>query len=152
MKRCNTDYNFQVTRISISPDDIYNRASSENIIPLLICQICLQILNCPVQCDICNQCFCEFCIKKYKNSCPYRCKYPHFKKNKFVNNVLSTLKFKCKNGCGKIIDYDHLAKHYDEDCDNVDFKKKYKDLKKLMEKHKKNSDDDDAEYSDDNLY
>ena len=148
MKRCNTDYNFQVNASPISPDDIYNRNSTEIILPLLICQICHQILNFPVQCEKCNQCFCELCIKKYKNLCPYRCNRPNFKSNKFVNNVLSTLKFKCKYGCGKIIDYDDLGKHYDEDCDKVDFKKKYKDLKKIMEKQKNKNNDG---YSDDDF-
>ena len=137
MNRCNTYSNFQVNLSPISPDDIYNKNSSENILHLLICQICLQILNCPVQCDECNQCFWKSWIIKYENLCPYWCKRPNFKGNKFVNNVLSTLKFKCKNGCGKIIVYDDLEKHYDEDCDKVDFKKKYQDLKKIIENQKK---------------
>ena len=45
-----------------------------------------------------------------------------------LNNVLSILKFKCKNGCNEIINYDNLEKHYEEDCDKIDFKTKYKEL------------------------
>ena len=133
MQRSKTEANLSINNSLLSPDDIYNKSSSENIIPLLLCQICLHILISPVECDKCKQCYCQSCIKKYNYLCPYRCKNPNFKENKFINKVLSTLKFKCKNGCNKIIGYDNLEKHYDEDCDKIDFKKKYKDLKRSIE-------------------
>ena len=101
MQRSNTEANLPVRKLSLSPNDIYNKFSSENIIPLLMCQICLNILVSPVQCYVCNQCYCQSCIERNNNLCPYKCPNPNFKKNIFVNNVLSTLKFKCKNGCDK---------------------------------------------------
>ena len=137
MRRCNTEIDFDIKEFQISPDDIYNQYESQNIIPLLICQICFQVLNSPVQCQKCDNCFCELCIQKNKKCCPYRCYNPNFKKNKFVNNVLATLKFKCKNGCKKIISYDELEKHYDEDCDNVDYKAKFKKLNRIYKDVKK---------------
>ena len=136
MQRSNTQANLPVRKLSISLDDVYNKSSSENIIPLLICQFCLHILVSPVQCYECGQCFCQSCIQQNKNLCPKSCPKPNFKKNIFVNNVLSTLKFKCKNGCGKIIDYDKLEKHHDEDCAKNDFRKKYLKLKRMIEKNK----------------
>ena len=137
MQRSNTEANLPVRKLSLSPNDIYNKFSSEKIIPLLMCQICLNILVSPVQCYVCNQCYCQSCIERNNNLCPYKCPNPNFKKNIFVNNVLSTLKFKCKNGCDKIIDYDKLEKHYDEDCARNDFRKKYLQLKRIMEKNNK---------------
>ena len=137
MRRCNTEYDFTDKIQQISACDVYNNKEVVNLLPLLICQICLNILNSQVQCEKCNQCFCHSCILRNNYSCLYRCSQPNFKNNVFVNNVLSILKFKCKNGCNKIIGYNDLGKHYDEDCDAIDFKKKYKDLKKSILKSKK---------------
>ena len=137
MKKANNKANILFSELAISPDDITNKGSCETILNLLICQVCFHIIVSPVQCEKCDQCFCEYCIKRNKNNCPYKCSSTNFKKNRFVNNILSTLKFKCSNGCGKIIDYDNLGKHYDEECEKIDFKKKYLDLKKRLEKAKK---------------
>ena len=118
-------------KLEISPEDIYNRNEVENMEDLITCPICLNILFSPVQCNICNKCFCKICIKNYNDSrknCPFRCINPKYLENKFVNNVLSILKFKCKNGCNQIINYDNLEKHYEENCDKIDFKTKYKEL------------------------
>ena len=106
-------------RIELSPDDIYNKNEVENMLELLKCPICLNILMTPVQCNKCNNCFCKLCIDHYQDSkikCPFRCENPAYLENKFVKNVLSILKFKCKNGCDKIIKYEELEKHYEEDC------------------------------------
>ena len=60
--------------------------------------------------------------------------------NKFVKNVLSILKFKCRNGCDKIIKYDELEKHYEEECEKIDYKAKYKALLKKYKELKKEYD------------
>ena len=124
-------------KIEISPDDIYNKNEVENMLELLKCSICLNILLAPVQCNKCNNCFCKLCIEHYQDSkikCPFRCENPSYLENKFVKNVLSILKFKCKNGCDKIIKYDDPEKHYEEDCEKIDYKAKYEEL---LKKHKK---------------
>ena len=128
--RMNQDMN---EKLEISPADIYNINEANNIKELLICPICLNILISPVQCNKCNKCFCKSCIDIYRDSntkCPFRCVNPLYLENKFVNNVLSILKFKCKNRCGKIINYEDLEKHYEEECEKIDFKTKYKELLK----------------------
>ena len=127
-------------KLEISPDDIFNINEEINLKELLKCPICLNILISPVQCNKCNKCFCKLCIENYndsKNKCPFRCINPVYLGNKFVNNVLSILKIKCKNGCGKIINYEDLEKHYEEDCDKLDFKTKYKELLKKYKELKK---------------
>ena len=124
-------------KLEISPDDIYNKGEVENMKELLKCPICLNILIAPVQCNKCNKCFCKLCIDHYQESkikCPFRCENPLYLENKFVKDALSILKFKCKNGCDKIIKYDELKKHYEVDCEKIDYKAKYEEL---LKKHKK---------------
>ena len=127
-------------KIEVSFEDIYNKNEAANMKDLLSCPICLNILISPVQC---NKCFCKICIDNYANSksiCPFRCDNPLYNPNKFVENVLAILQFKCKNGCDKIIKYEELQKHYQEDCDKIDFKAKYKELlKKYKELKNKNN-------------
>ena len=129
-----------INRLEISFDDIYNKSESEKMKDLLTCPICLNILISPVQCNKCNKCFCKMCIDNYANSksvCPFRCENPLYNPNKFVENILAILKFKCNNGCDKIINYEDLQKHYEEDCDKIDYKAKYKELiKKYKELQK----------------
>ena len=130
-------------KIEVSFEDIYNKNETANMKDLLTCPICLNILMFPVQCNKCNKCFCKICIDNYANSksiCPFRCDNPLYNPNKFVENVLAILQFKCKNGCDKIIKYEELQKHYQEDCDKIDFKAKYKELlKKYKELKNKNN-------------
>jgi len=128
-------------KIEVSFEDIYNKNEAANMKDLLTCPICLNILISPVQCNICNKCFCKMCIDNYANSknvCPFRCENPLYNPNKFVDNVLAILKFKCSNGCDKIIKYEELEKHYQEDCDKIDYKTKFKELLKKY-KELKNS-------------
>ena len=130
-------------KIEVSFEDIYNKNETANMKDLLTCPICLNILMFPVQCNKCNKCFCKMCIDNYANSksiCPFKCDNPLYNPNKFVENVLAILQFKCKNGCDKIIKYEELQKHYQEDCDKIDFKAKYKELlKKYKELKNKNN-------------
>ena len=122
-----------INKPEVSFDDIDNKSEAEKMKDLLTCPICLNILISPVQCNKCNKCFCKICIDNYatsKSVCPFRCQNPLYNPNKFVENVLAILKFKCTNGCGKIINYEDLQKHYEEDCDKIDYKTKYKELLK----------------------
>ena len=126
-------------KIDVSFEDIYNKNETANMKDLVTCPICLNILMSPVQCNKCNKCFCKMCIDNYANSkskCPFRCDNPQYNPNKFVENVLAILKFKCKNGCDKIIKYEELQKHYQEDCDKIDYKAKYKELLKKYKEMK----------------
>jgi hypothetical protein len=134
----NDDNNFDIDvtflfseKLEISQDDIHNKKEASKMKDLLTCPICHNILISPVQCDKCNKCFCKRCIHDYKDSktkCPFKCENPTYTENKFVKNVLSILKFKCKNKCGEIINYEDLERHYIEECNRIDFKASYKDL------------------------
>ena len=149
-KNSNSKDDFDI--LDISFEDIINKNETENLNDLITCPICLNLLISPLQCNKCNKCFCKGCINDYEKKdnyvCPFKCENPEYNPNKFVNNVLSILKFKCKNGCDKIIKYDELEKHYQEDCDKIDFKAKYKVLLKKYKELKKLAEDNDLSLDD----
>ena len=88
----------------------------------LICSICYDILDHPLECNNCHNLFCGNCIKDYLNSkdkfrrlyyCPLcRSKRNNFSENVEVNNLLSEYKKSGKKLCIK--------------CNNVVEKNKYK--------------------------
>ena len=117
----------------ISVDEVINQNDLKIIIDLSKCCICKNILYEPVQCSECDNCFCKSCINEWlqkKFECPFRCKNSKFKPNRYINKVLSILNFKCRNGCESIIKYEDIKKHYEEDCEKIDFQKQYKNLLK----------------------
>ena len=82
---------------------------------LLNCPICSNILIDPYMCMNCQNFYCKKCIDEWSkkdNKCPNRCENPNYKKSIEKNNILSKLKFKCKN-CGKEILYEDVEKHVD---------------------------------------
>ena len=109
----------------------------------VICSICSGVVVSPIQCLECENCFCESCIldwksRKDQNSCPFRCKNPSFRNSRLIKNLLSNLKFKCKNGCNEEIPYLGLEVHYKEKCpkleedkekNEIDYKLKYLEYK-----------------------
>lgn len=119
----------------ISKDEVLDKESFKAIENISICPLCNGIIINPYVCEKCEKCFCKSCIDKYNNEkgkkkCPFNCEKPVFKRSLFLNNILSQLKFKCKNGCDEEIDYQKLSQHYDEECSKIDYKTLYFELKK----------------------
>ena len=119
----------------ISKDELIDQSNFKSIENISICPLCNGIIINPFVCEKCEKCFCKTCIDKYmdengKNKCPFNCDKTSFKRSIFLTNILSQLKFKCKNGCDKIIEYQNLEIHYNEECPKIDFKTKYFELKK----------------------
>ena len=107
-------------------DDIFKSMEEE-----ITCSICSDIKINPVMCTDCQNSFCSKCISNWKlknNQCPFKCKSFNFVPARVVKNLISKLKFKCKNGCNEIISFDNLNKHCEEECKKLDFKTKYKNL------------------------
>ena len=114
-------------------NDIVNQNDFKEIAENSICPICQQIYYEPVQCQLCQHFFCKQCIGKWlrqSNQCPFKCKELNFLENKSMNDYLSILKFKCRNGCNEIIPYLNIKKHYEEECPKIDFKEKYFEILK----------------------
>lgn len=102
-------------------DTIYE-SSKDNI----FCPICQDIKIKPVMCMNCQNTFCRSCIEKwnnYKNYCPNRCIYPDYKYGILIGNIVSKLKFKCKD-CHEIINYENMEKHVLSKCDTIAIKYK----------------------------
>ena len=112
---------------------IINKNEFELLGDNIICSICQEILYQPVQCDQCQNCFCKECILQWltkSQTCPFKCESFKYKENKFVNKILSIIKFKCDNNCGNEIPYLELDKHYEQNCPKINFKEKYISLLK----------------------
>ena len=119
--------------------DIVNKEYYAGVQATINCPICLNIIENPVQCDKCQKFFCLNCIKGVKE-CPFRCKNNKYTSGLLCRQLISELKIKCE--CGKIINFDHIQKHKEEECEKADFKQNYFNLKKkyelLKEELKKN--------------
>ena len=127
----------------IDPELVINKEHFKLIEYNVICSICSGVVVSPIQCLECENCFCESCIgdwrsQKGPNSCPFRCKNPSFRNSRLIKNLLSNLKFKCKNGCNEEIPYLDLEVHYKEKCpkleedkskNEIDYKLKYLEYK-----------------------
>ena len=114
-------------------DDIINKDYLENIRDMVTCIICLNIIEDPVQCDMCQHCFCLDCINKL-GKCPMGCQNYKFISSYICNELLSGIKIKCE--CGNEINYDNIKKHKDEECEKIDFKDRYLQLKNEYKKLK----------------
>ena len=94
----------------------------ENILPILKCKICLNILLNPYDCSKCGNTFCYTCINKLKESmkkCPFGCIDYEIMPSSFgLKRFLEQLNFTClnkENGCNEIISYNNLEQH-DKNC------------------------------------
>ena len=94
----------------------------ENLLPILKCKICLNILLNPYDCSKCGNTFCFNCINKLKQlnkNCPFGCVDYEISPSSFaIKKFLEQLKFSCANkdnGCNEIINYNNLENH-DNNC------------------------------------
>lgn len=110
----------------IAPTEI---ANPETLFELLTCKICKGILQSPLQCAKCGNTYCSKCFnskKKCLNSCSISPTSAPW-----LNTFILSLKFKCKNGCGQLINYSDYEEHYMIKCPKVDFRE---NIPKLREK------------------
>ena len=40
---------------------------------IITCKICFDLLQTPLQCKTCENCYCQICLFKWGNGCPMRC-------------------------------------------------------------------------------
>ena len=97
----------------------------ENILQILKCKICLNILLNPYDCSKCGNTFCYSCINKLKESnkkCPFGCTDYEIAPSSFaIKKFLNQLKFSClnkENGCNEIISYNNIEQH-DKNCEYI---------------------------------
>lgn len=124
----------------IKPDEIINKETFKPLESIAICGLCNGIMIDPIQCQGCDSCYCKDCIDDYSKShptCPTGCSGGAIKESRMMKNILSGLKFKCKNGCEEEIPYLQLREHYQEKCKNINYRKKIEVLKKDIDNLKK---------------
>ena len=125
----------------MSTEKIHNRETLSLLEDSVICRICLDILNKPIQCSCCQNSFCSECISKFQiNSnfkCPNKCANSEMiKPSLILKNLLSKLKFNC---CDTIIPYEDMSNHLKicnevvEDCWCCNKKTKRKNIKFKLE-------------------
>ena len=97
----------------------------ENILQILKCKLCLNILLNPYDCSKCGNTFCYSCINKLKQSnkkCPFGCTEYEITPSSFaIKKFLNQLKFSClnkENGCNEIISYNNIEQH-DKNCEYI---------------------------------
>ena len=121
----------------INDDELSCTNTLEIFKPLITCEICKGILIDPIQCQKCNKIFCKKCNinPKNKEKCKFGCQNAQVKPLKIIKNVLSKLKFECKNKCGEVIPYDDYFNHHGKTCKNFNYQENYiRKLNKLMVK------------------
>ena len=97
----------------------------ENILQILKCKLCLNILLNPYDCSKCGNTFCYSCINKLKESnkkCPFGCTEYDITPSSFaIKKFLNQLQFSClnkENGCKEIISYNNIEQH-DKNCEYI---------------------------------
>ena len=97
--------------------------------PLMLCPLCKKIYHEPMMCSGCQNAYCKKCIENYINleTCPKNCKNCKFFRSITKNELLSKIKYKCKN-CNEEVFNDGIKTHLESNC-----KKKYEKIKTLGE-------------------
>ena len=113
----------EITGIPISR--VIDLDKYENILQILKCKICLNILLNPYDCSKCGNTFCYSCINKLKESntkCPFGCTDYEIMPSSFaIKKFLNQLHFSCtnkENGCNEIISYNNIEQH-DKNCEYI---------------------------------
>lgn len=89
----------------------------------LVCQICLCVLQDPLECKTCQSSFCTQCISTWKlnrNKCPNNCELSLHTSHKYLRSALESLHLKCINaelGCEKVVTLGNISKHENKKCE-----------------------------------
>ena len=100
-----------------SDDCIVEDSLYKEIKSLLICPLCNKILKEPLMCSGCQNSYCLKCLENLSNitSCPNKCNKNKFSKSISKNELLSKIKYKCKN-CKEDIFQINIPAHLESNC------------------------------------
>lgn len=94
---------------------------AEEVIADLLCLICSEVLEDPVECSKCQTNFCKACIDDWssrKSECPNRCELVLQAPHRFLKATLGQLKIKCNHeGCDKVVALEQLTHHEAKVCE-----------------------------------
>lgn len=115
----------------IDSDSLVNKEDYKSFEHMYICSICNGIIIDPMQCQKCENCFCNECIsswEKKSTTCPFNCEKFVVKSSKIMKTLLSKMLFNCPNGCYEKIQYQDYTNHPINTCSKIDLKKRYEQL------------------------
>ena len=93
------------------------------------CYKCKMFLIDPLICSDCQSIFCKKCLDENNNICQ-NCKSSNLYNNIFINDILSSLKFKCIK-CNNNINYNNIKDHYIKNHYDISLWTLFKNFKKL---------------------
>ena len=96
---------------------------------LLMCPLCHKILKDPYMCNICQNVYCKRCLEDYSQFkiCPNECKDAKFIRCLAKNELLSKIKYRCKN-CQKEVIQSDIKAHLESNCEHSEVIQKKKTL------------------------
>ena len=92
-------------------------------LPDLVCKICKKVVQQPIECSVCQQSFCEPCIRHWHQEfqqCPNSCTLALRPSHPILASFLNTLKIRCvfaSRGCSAIVRLKDLSSHEASECD-----------------------------------
>ena len=104
---------------------------------LLICHLCNKILKEPYMCNECQNVYCKKCLENYSQLkiCPNENKESKFISSITKKELLSKLKYRCKN-CLKEVNQPDINSHLELNCEHNEIKEKEKTLAEVIHRKK----------------
>ena len=103
---------------------------------LITCPICHKILKNPYMCTKCQTTYCKKCLEDYSSlkKCLNHEEEVQFKHSIMKSEMLSKLKYKCKN-CKKEVIQDEIKAHLEDNCQYIE-EEKEKTLAEIIQTKK----------------
>ena len=117
----------------IEDDPIYISLKDE-----IICPLCSKIFKEPFMCNECQKEYCKKCLQKDSKLkiCPNEKKKRTFNLSKNKNELVSKIKYRCKN-CLEVVIQKDIKAHLKENCEHNEEIKREKTLAEIINNKKK---------------
>ena len=104
---------------------------------LLMCPLCNKILKDPYMCNNCQNVYCKKCLEDHSQLkiCPNENKQSKFVSSITKKELLSKLKYQCKN-CLKEVNQTDIRSHLETNCEHNEKKEKEKTLAEMIQNRK----------------
>ena len=109
-----------------------------SLIDLVTCPLCAKIFKEPYMCNECQQVYCKKCLQQDSKLkiCPKEKKRSTFSLSKNKNELVSKIKYRCKN-CLEVVIQKDIKAHLKENCEHNEEIKREKTLAEIINNKKK---------------
>ena len=120
-----------------SDDCIIENPFFTSIKDILKCPLCHKIFKDPYMCDNCQNVYCKRCLEAYSQFkiCVNECKDAKFIRCLAKNELLSKIKYRCKN-CQKEVIQSDIKAHLESNCEHNEKIAKEKTLSEIIQTKK----------------